>query len=490
MRRRLLYLIVAALAFVSCEKPQDFSRYISFYAEDGSTTRAMLTDSSLHIAGNRLRIYDVLTGFSGDVSWMDAGNPFYINDTLVYAGNPVWNYGSGRIYPWTSDGTHKFFSWLRYDQGVDKTEVEFCNAAFDSDSLILKIPQKEMNTATTQFDFMYSDIVTMPAASHTANTPINLQLHHLFSALNLSLLNNSGNTVYLKKVTLRGMRNIRSARIDFSSPTVDVTTASLDSTDVVLYTSADPDGEVFADSDNTLNLTDFILMWPQTFVEMNGARLFVEYQIEDQQGNLSNDLTANIFLDRQNVFKDDYAGMVAGTKYSLTLSFQQSTIVLGVTVRPWEYEAYDWDYSDHSIAARSGMFKDGVLAFYRDSAATGTYLIEPTTAEWSAKTMVFQTNDEILMGRFYIEAPTSGRWQITTYPLSAAQYFTVEPTSGEIDAYTDNGKVEFTVKANRDLSPSSNQTLFFNVAIYFNGEWHDANSEFNRKNIKLVLNAN
>ena len=157
---------------------------------------------------------------------------------------------------------------------------------------------------------MYSDIVTMPAASHTANTPINLQLHHLFSALNLSLLNNSGNTVYLKQVTLKGMRNIRSARIDFSSPTVNVTTANLDSTDVVLYTSADPAGEVFADSDNTLNLTDFILMWPQTFVEMNGARLFVEYQIEDQQGNLSNDLTANIFLDRQNVFKDDnlYAG--------------------------------------------------------------------------------------------------------------------------------------------------------------------------------------
>ena len=66
----------------------------------------------------------------------------------------------------------------------------------------------------------------------------------------------------------------------------------------------------------------------------------------------------------------------------------------------------------------------------------------------------------------------------------------MEPTSGDIDAYTDNGKVEFTVRANRDLSPSSNQTLFFNVAIYFNGEWHDANSEFNRKNIKLVLNAN
>ena len=131
-----------------------------------------------------------------------------------------------------------------------------------------------------------------------------------------------------------------------------------------------------------------------------------------------------------------------------------------------------------------------MLAFYRQNPDTGEYSVAPTTDEWSAKTMRFTSRSEQLKGRFFIEAPTSGRWQVTTYPLSAAEYFIVEPSSGDIDAFTDDGKVEFTVKVNPDRTPSSTQTLFFNVAIFFNGEWHDANSEFNRKNIRLVLDAN
>ena len=95
-----------------------------------------------------------------------------------------------------------------------------------------------------------------------------------------------------------------------------------------------------------------------------------------------------------------------------------------------------------------------------------------------------------MTGRFYIEAPTSGRWQITTYPLSASQYFIISPTTGDIDVNTENGKAEFTVSVNPELAPLSTQTLYFNVSLFFNGEWHDANSEFNRKNIRLVLDAN
>ena len=485
--------MIIALTAVSCVKDGFRSEGISFCADGAGATRALLGDTEFHTTGNRLRIFDVLTGFTGTATGWTAQNPYYITDTLVYAGNPVWNYGSGRVYPWTVDGTHKFFSWLRYDSSLGMYETDFFGAgtSFNTSTHILTLPQKTMVADTPVFDFLYSDAVTQPSQTHTANTPVNLSMHHLFTAFNLSVQNNSGNTVKLKKVTLVGMKNKRSATIDYSTPTVLVSTADIDSVNTVLFQSVDVAGNVYPNSDNVEPLTDFILMWPQTYAELDtNARLVVEYNILDAQNVLSDNLTANVVLSRQATFTDGFTGLDAGTKYTLTLQFKRSTIDLYPRVLPWDYEAYDWDYSDHSISARSGMFKDGVLAFYRYNPVTETYTVEPTTDEWSAKTMRFLTRNEVLKGRFYIEAPTSGRWQVTTYPLSAAEYFIVEPSSGEIDAFTNNGEVEFTVKANPDLSPTSTQTLFFNVAIYFNGEWHDANSEFNRKNIRLVLDAN
>lgn len=492
MRRYLFILAVIALSAVSCVKDPSGRGDISFSAKGDDLTRAMMNDAQLKTAGNRIRVCDHLTGFTGRASWLTADS-LYINDEIVYAGNPVWSYTTSRTYPWTSNGTHKFFSWLSYDQALSMTEAQFCGASFNTATKVLSIPQKEMNTTTTQFDFMYSSVVSVPATSHVAGDPVNLPMHHLFTALNLTIQNTSGNTILLKRVTLLGMKNKRSATIDYSGADVAVTTANLDSTAIVLYESADPAGEVFAHRDTILQLANFMEMWPHTYAELSKARFYVEYQIRDSNNELSDELAAYVILDRQSIFSTNSVGMNAGSKYSFNLLFKKSSIDIYTEVLPWEYEAYDWDYSERSISARSYGFKDGVLAFYRDSIKNGVsqgYIIEPTTAEWSAKLMRFKTRNEILKGRFYIESPYSGRWRVTAYPMSAAQYFIITPASGEIDVLTDNGKAEFEVRVNPDLSPSSTQTLFFDVAIYFNGEWHDANSEFNRKNIRLQLNEN
>ena len=493
MRRVLPYLIIVALSILSCGKDPFGEGTISFSAEDGGTTRAMMNDAALKTNGNKLRICDVLTGFSGRVSWMGEGNPYYINDSLVYAGTPIWNYGSGRTYPWTADGTHKFFSWLRYDQALNMYEADFCGASYNDATQILTIPQKEMNVTTPQFDFMYSDVIKVPAATHTAGSPINLELHHLFSALNITLLNTSGNTVILKSVVLRGIKNSRSATVDFSGDAVRVDTDNATSVEVPLFVSENADtedyGDTFVSEDVIKNLAPFYLMWPQTYEDLVNAELYVTYKALGINNQLSSELHSTIRLGDQTVFKTDFLGMDAGSRYSFMLMFQQSALQITMTVLPWEYETFDWDYSNHSISARSGMNRDGVLVFYRYDAAADSFKVQPTANEWSAKTMQIDRG-EVMQGRFYIEAPTSGLWQVTPYPASAAQYFIVEPTTGDIDAYTNNGEVAFTVRPNPDNIPASAQTLFFNVAIYFNGEWHDANSEFNRKNIRLLLNAN
>ena len=496
--RRILCFIIVALSLASCGKNLFDETAICFAAEGNNATRAMMDDADLKTAGNKLKIYDELTGFTGKVSWMDENNPYYISDELVYNENPIWNYTSGRTYPWTTNGTHKFFSWLSFDR--NKTDVQF-GASFDATTKVLSIALKDMNidaegNGTEQFDFMYSDIVTVPAASHTSGSPINLHLHHLFTAFEINVLNTSGNTILLESVTLTGMKNKRSASINFSSSEVAVSTANVTSTDMQMFTSDDSAeggyGTEYINEDVVKELTEFIMMWPQTYTELNGAQLEVKYKVKStgDTPSVSDELTSIIALNNLEIFKRDNLGMDAGVKYTFQLQFKKSTLDIRVRALPWEYEEYDWNYADHSISARSGKERGGVLVFYRRDPNTGEYTIPATSEEWSAKTMRFTTRNEILKGRFYIEAPTSGRWQVTAYPASAAEYFLIEPTSGDIDAFTNDGEVEFTVKVNPDRTNISSQTLFFNVAIYFNGECHDANSEFNRKNLRLLLDAN
>ena len=497
--RKTIYIICAALTILSCSKDKEdiianglLEESIEFAPCEATSTKAMMNDAALKTVGNKIRVFDILEGFTGRATWMTYDGYYIDNEEIRYNGNPVWEYVSGKSYPWTSDGSHLFFGWLSYDSVLQMTDADFFGNSYNynSSTRVLSIPTLEMNTDTPQFDFMYSKVSLVDAADRVAEN-VNLELKHLFSALNITLKNTSGNKIYLKSVILKSMKNVRSASVAFTQENPTVTTANLASTDVVLFQSDANDGKgtEFNHEDREKGLTDFYLMWPQDYTELSGAKLEVKYYVYSND-QFSDELSADIVLSNQNIFKTNQVGMDAGTKYSFMLQFKKSTIDLYISVLPWEYEAYDWDYSDHSISARSGMFKDGVLAFYRYDSFHETYTIEPTPDEWSAKSMKFKTRNEVMKGRFYIEAPTSGFWQINAFPLSAAQYFIIEPTSGEIDVNTDNGKAEFTISVNPALSPSTTQNLYFNVAIYFNGEWHDANSEFNRKNFKLVLDAN
>ena len=489
-KTRTIAYCLAALAVLSCHK-DEAGESISFSPVERTATKALLDNEGLHRNQNRIRVLDVITGFTGSASWM-GDTPYYIDDEIEYNGNPVWDFVSDRVYPWTSDGTHRFFGWLDYDAQLHLTAENFFgqNNLFDSANMLLSIPTLTMDESTELYDFLYTGLAPIEASTRLADTPVDLPLQHLFSAMGLTINNTSGNTVLLKSVTLTGMKNVRSAQIDFTGSEPAVTNGNISSSTIALFTSSNPEGDNYPSADNVIVLTPekpYILMWPQSYVDLEGAQLDVEYNIMDEFGVVSDDLSSSIDLSTQAVFRTNASGMTAGTRYSFLLQFKKSTIDLYTRALPWEYEEYDWDYSQHSISARSGMFKDGVLAFYR---GIGNSAVEPTAEEWSARTMRFTSRSEIMTGRFYIEAPTSGRWQISAYPLTATEYFIITPTSGDIDVTTENGKAEFTVSVNPETVPASTQTLYFNVSFFYNGEWHDANSEFNRKNIKLVLDAN
>ena len=474
------------------------------FAPDVASTKGLLNASGLNQSGTKIQVYDYISGFNGTVgntTVTSSQTVKYFSDLIAYNGAAIWPYWNASTqapdatiaYPWTKTGTHSFFGWLYEDgtsPGIAASDLFGSGQpSFNESTRVLSFPTTTMSKASPQFDFSYSGVISVDAATHTTGA-VQMPLDHLFSALKLTLINTSGNTIMLKSVTLRGMKNRRSATIDFSADTPSVATDNLSSVDVPIFVSGSENGTEYPNLDHEIQLADFFLMWPQSYSELDGATLDVVYFIKDVNDVVSDELSASMDLDNLIIFKTDSTGMVAGTKYTFMLQFKESTLDIYVRVLPWEYEAYDWDYSNRSISARSGMPKDGVLAFYRWNSTTSAYDVQPTTDEWSAKTLRFTTRQEVLTGRFYIESPTSGRWQVTAYPASAASYFIVSPTSGDIDVYTDNGLAEFTVRVNPDATPTSTQTLYFNVSMFFNGDWHDANSEFNRKNIKLVLDAN
>ena len=500
------------------------------FAPQIASTKGLINSGDLARTGTKIRVYDYISNFEGTINGnnVQSGQTIqYFVDSISFKSGvasywPYWNpsleTGLGHtggpdesiVYPWTKTGTHTFFGFLVADQHPDYGNPFTYRKLFRQDptlsNRVLSIPTTTMTTLLEkQFDFSYSAPVSIDAATRTVGTSVPLQLKHLFSAFRITARNTSGNTILLKSVTLRGMKNTRSATIDFKEATPTPVFANLDSAAVVLYnyqSSGENDyGRVLESLDQEVSdlMSSFLLMWPQTYAELvenpaiNGARLEIKYKVRTVTNNEPNDsdeLTAVIVLGNQGFFKTNQIGMDAGKKYTYTLQFKKSTMDIYVNVLPWEYEEYDWSYAEHSISARSGTFKDGVLAFYRYNSETDAYDKFPTTEEWSAKAIRFNTRNEVFKGRFFIEAPTAGRWQITPYPMSAAQYFIVEPTSGDINVNFENGMAEFTVSANPDLTPVSSQTLYFNVAIQLNGEWVDANSEFNRKNIKLVLDAN
>ena len=539
MKKTIKYLIGVAIVLISLELlallqsctrierddpgvPAETAEGINF-APQIASTKALLNKEDLAKGSTKIAVYDYLSGFTGKIGNVDFSSTddklyfsnkiqFNDNGTTDVTSDDTWPYYDPvTVYPWTKTGLHTFMGWLLQDKNgltADDLFIEPSNSdqhlTFNENTRVLTVPATEMKHGTPQFDFSYAVPLEINAATRTPGTPVPLQLRHFFSAFKLTLKNTSGNTILLKSVRITGLKNNRSATIDFKNdpPTVSTNKFQEDGDGISIYTySGEGDGYRIISRDFLLDkllMNDYMLMWPQTFAELAGAQIEVKYKVRSytEVNGVAVDstdsaiLTANGILNRQDFFRTNSTGMDAGTKYDMMIQFKRSSLDILTRALPWEYEEYDLDYSQHSISARGGMFKDGVLAFYRKDATTGEYTVEPTDVEWSAKTMRFLSSSEVLTGRFYIEAPTSGEWQVTPYPMSAAQYFIITPSSGQIDAYTDNGKVEFTVSLNPSLTPTASQTLYFNVAIRINGEWVDANSEFNRKNFKLVRDAN
>ena len=184
-----------------------------------AVTKAMMDNADLHYNGNKIQVYDLLSNFTGTISgW--TGNDPYIEDEIEYNGETVWKYVSEGVYPWTATGLHRFFGWLTYDKAANLNVTSLVTPTLSGTTLT--VPAITFNTGTTQFDFMYSDMVERDAASKNYSV-VPLNFKHLFTAISVEVESKTDTKVNLKTISFEGLKNKNSATIAFnatSTPTL------------------------------------------------------------------------------------------------------------------------------------------------------------------------------------------------------------------------------------------------------------------------------
>lgn len=463
-------------------------------------TKGLLGSADLNTTGTRVAVVDYLTGFEGTFDGA-SGDLVYFDDAVVY-GSGAWNFVSGSLWQWTRTGTHNFFGWLEEDaiSGLNSNVYGTSSdrVRFDRTTKAFTIPSITFTKDTPQFDLCYSDWVSVNTASRTSNDVI-LPLHHAFMGLSVYITNKSADRITIQSVQFNnGFKNTKAASHTYGNSSI--TYSGEASSSFLASTYADP----VLSKDKRINLitgaqisstvapSDVYLMWPQTAEEVEATQIHVEYTIDGivDPSNPSQLLVLSKDLNLKEAnLKDDSGNalpMVAGRKYALELLFRDKEIKLELVVLPWDMDYTDTSYSSSAIVAKGDAEMEGVLWLWNWNTTTSTWDAGPRSRS------ITLTNGKV-QGRFFIESPTSGEWQIDVYPASAAQYFIVEPMNGIIEDLVDGsgnfeGRVLFEVRPNPALQPPSTQELHFNVNIRIGGQWRNANTEFNRKDWKLYLN--
>ena len=452
-------------------------------------TRGLLNSADLKKAGTSVKVYDYLTGFTGKMTVGQTTydgtttpvNVMYIDDSVEYQDGD-WNF-SQFDWRWTRTGTHHFYGWLTHDGNGSGMDIPSGWASFNSSTSSLSVGPLTLDTTSPQFDFSYSDIVAVDVESDdfAADGTVELPLKHLFSALAMTIENAGDDQITLVSATVSGINNTKKASMSYASSPVEPAFSSSFSSNFLanLGSGVELNNGTIRDlftGDLAGSAHNFILMWPQTASEMSAASVTINYTIAGayaEDGTTLQVFDLTIPLNKNNDFAE---GLKAGHKYALNLKFAGKTIDLKLTILPWDYNEYAYDYSKSSID--SGGDGVGEMDFNQVYAGYNR----------AARTVTLQNQSDVITGEFQIFAPHTGRWALTPWSDDGAlDYFTVSPTEGEIGFDLSVGKqvVEFTVTPSTTAPPST-VTLHFSVAIQLNGEWVDANSEFNRKDWKIV----
>ena len=365
----------------ACRKNEpEFADYpIDMYVKEAQT-KALLDATTFETTNNQIKIYDYYT--DGSIA-----TGYYIDDVIKCSTPGLWPFET-ESYKWTTDGVHTFFGWLINDVN----ETELFTPTFDESSKMLTIPTTTLGQTTAQYDFMYSDIHKRDLNNNPYFTAVPLEFSHLFTAFKITAANNSSNDVWLKKVSINGLKNRRGATISYSGeqPNIQYSYPSDTQKSNFVYEVADAAGVELTRQEISVYSEDFVLMWPHSQSDFGNAQIKVEYNYQEPGGPLNTN--GETVIDMQNM-----SDWEAGSKNVVGLMFKDKEISLTCKVEPWNVLEEAIDFTDQISVSmpitweESSVdhvdYKTGEVILFSDSLAVAEcnfHIDTPAGATWTA----------------------------------------------------------------------------------------------------------
>lgn len=553
MKKNYIYIIGIAFALLSagCGRidtpPVDVQTGENIvFAPDVNTataTKGLLESGSLNRTNTKIKVYDFISGFDGkigDQTITPSQTVKYFDDMIsYYDGNtgywPYWNpdlsTGLGttgapdpdKVYPWTKSGQHSFFGWLVEDgteMGLSaNTLFGAGQPSFNESTRVLTVPATALTTSSTQFDFSYSDVKNVDAATRTVGSTVPMQLKHLFGAIGITIKNNSKTDRKVYSVKLKNFPNMSSAvltydlttgvNVSYATPTVSGEFwPNKIATPITLYNLNDAvnGGKVYDVFTGTELVDDadpaFLLAWPMTYESLEPTVQSTDPEdghvtytsdspvIEVVYGDAASSEYGTFQYRFPKVLPIETEAIAAGKKYRLDLSFSDKQIEISFKQLPWDYEEYPMAYEEDAISATQLKF------------VTDTFVPDGKLYDINGKHDVIKLSASssagayIAKGEFKAYTPVNG---VLTVGLSGnTEDFYVSLDSGTSASGAGSGNESITINPNRDGglitftirpkgTPTSGSRVFLHFSVRNNGRESDADSEINRDNYVVII---
>lgn len=482
------------------------------------STKGFLNTGGLTVNGTKFQTYDYLSGYNGIVLGHTNGAEFqYFQDQLTYVSSATpwtWVFGNDTSnpisYPWTRTGTHHFFGWLLAD-GNDATNLNTASllspTSFNETTKRVSFSEN-ITIASPQYDFLYSDVVSVPVAEGIPDK-VNMPMHHLFGAVGISIINNSDLDVIIYGVYFQNFPNRNTATLDYSDFTAESCLAYnqptyssgsvyfpnqfVNNTSITLYNRNHADGGKVYDAVTRNDITDsnpsYYMAWPvlRSSLEPVGTTY-------DGDGNPVYASNAPLIVvdckigtqARKTLYlkfptnPDTPWFITAGKKTTLALQFLNKQISLSFTIKDWQFEKYPMSYENDAISATQLKF---TLNTYTGGDTEKINGVKHTVIKLTSSSTA---GSYIATGSFKVFTPVNGT--LTVGLGGNADDFAVSLQSGDA---TYGGTESITINPNRDggkitLSirpvgtPAHGSRCFLHFGVRNNGRDSEADSEINR----------
>lgn len=448
MMKNFKYILAAAAIVVAGQacSNKDLSeaehviRISSGFAAGGGPSKALLESDDLLSIDTKVKVYALATdsesaavdiqGYTKNGTQDIVGNT-KLNDGQILGfygagtGTAGWQFDNGgEFYKWNNEHDYRFFGWLDTDgsSNLDPGTSSKLNATgffgngFSYSDGVLTVPAKTMGLVENNLDFAYSDVI-LRKRGNADYSDVTLPLHHIFASFSISARNYTKEPVYIEAVLIHGLRDGKSASIDFTGDNTAVTYSdgsvmaaiNLVSSQIALTAAGDAGDSKKNIAFGASNTRKSFLVWPQTLAELTPAPYsgdwnpgenepYIEVRYR-QSSSTATPMTAKLPIPHDtDLTPEELNGWAGGTHRAMELSFSNKKVILNVYADDWNEDKPTISYDGAVMATRTLRIAKG----YENNCVVAA----------DSTTVYFKAGYPIVL-EFTIDQPQNATWLVS-----------------------------------------------------------------------------